>query len=1114
MRNKINHFSKLGGNSHVSHFFMNIRLRFFLALFFLMLVVQSLFSQVSLVKDINTKADSSLSGYPEFITTLNGKVVYTAEDYSAGRELWISDGTKTGTSILKDINPSGDGNPVNPDRFNDNIPLSEADHFIVVNNKVVFVADDGEHGYEVWATDGTPAGTILLKDILVGSTSSQPAELTRVEGLVFFSADNGISGRELWRTDGTVAGTFIIKDINVGAIGSNPVELASLGDKLVFTANDGVAGNEPWVSDATATGTQLLKDVFDGDIGSSPADYVGIADDFYFRVGSVIWKSDGTAVGTASFYGDPEAEASYIPQAYINGDLYFIKNDFSLGVEAVYTTDGTLGGTHPVYSFPFMPGVTYYYNWLRVVDGELFFAFSFEDRTQIDVDPELPLLVGVTIQKLNTANGFFDDFLLNDASIFDPGSDYAFPESHDFIHHSNSHYIINSLGGDINILKKEEGGGPLDFEAIANFTVASTDALEIANNILFFRGGYSTDFELWRSDGSFATTKVVYNQFSKGSSNPQNLIEYNNKLYFQASDGVLGTSQNLWVTDGSEAGTIKIRPDVILTDNTMAVYNNALYFIAINGDVRELWKTDGTDINTVLVKSFDIQEIVGGSSVLFLYVYEETSGYELWKTDGTDIGTVIVKDIRAGEDSSYPDGFIFFNNNLVFRADDGADGSEYWISDGSLAGTTILKDINPGTDGSDPGLINTLVHDGMLYFDANDGTHGTELWRTNGTLAGTQLFIDQITGPGSSSPSVTAGLGSKILFSALTTGEPVAKLWSTSGTTSQLVFNEAISDLRAANNTTAYFSLENDLWKTEGTVASTSKVYDFPSLPYNSNIVAISEEAIYLLQDDGVNGIELWKSRGTEATTYLTSDLFVGSKSSFPSHLISFDGAMYFAAQDGLAGRELRKLPLTRFLKIMHNGDEISASEEIEFGETEVGETSAAIVLTLKNEGDVPLTFPAGALKIEGAGAAHFKSSTFATTQLAAGATVQLTVNFEPQTEGVHQANMKIQSNDPVNPDFLIILSGTGKVVTSIDAPNNPLINLYPNPARGTFRIETIKPITKVSLLNSSGGTTPIKTDLTSPTTMTINTDAHTGLYILQMETSGVIVHKKVVILR
>ena len=127
MHNKSYRFIILDVNYQVSVFFMNIRLRFFLPLFFLVLVVPSLYGQVSLVKDINTKADSLFSGYPEFITAINGKVVYAADDYSSGRELWISDGTKAGTKILKDINPSGDSNPVNPEFFNGIIPVSEAD---------------------------------------------------------------------------------------------------------------------------------------------------------------------------------------------------------------------------------------------------------------------------------------------------------------------------------------------------------------------------------------------------------------------------------------------------------------------------------------------------------------------------------------------------------------------------------------------------------------------------------------------------------------------------------------------------------------------------------------------------------------------------------------------------------------------------------------------------------------------------------------------------------------------------------------------------------------------------------------------------------------------------
>ena len=167
------------------------------------------------------------------------------------------------------------------------------------------------------------------------------------------------------------------------------------------------------------------------------------------------------------------------------------------------------------------------------------------------------------------------------------------------------------------------------------------------------------------------------------------------------------------------------------------------------------------------------------------------------------------------------------------------------------------------------------------------------------------------------------------------------------------------------------------------------------------------------------------------------------------SLLLSLHFKMPFtsAAQDGASGRELRKYILAPLLKITRNGTEISVSDELLFDETEIGETSAAITLTLKNEGEVSLTFPTNAIKIEGVGASHFKSSAFATTQLAAGATVQLNVQFEPQAEGEQNANLTIQSNDPVNANFVILLSGTGKVVTSIDDPNDPQITLYPNPA-------------------------------------------------------------------
>src|SRR5437762_821042 len=86
--------------------------------------------------------------------------------------------------ILKDINPSAAGS---------GIFQLEA-----VNGTVFFAADDGVHGRELWRSDGTVGGTILLADIRPGPAGSDPIGLTNVNGTVFFSASDGFThGREL-----------------------------------------------------------------------------------------------------------------------------------------------------------------------------------------------------------------------------------------------------------------------------------------------------------------------------------------------------------------------------------------------------------------------------------------------------------------------------------------------------------------------------------------------------------------------------------------------------------------------------------------------------------------------------------------------------------------------------------------------------------------------------------------------------------------------------------------------------------------------------------------------------------------------------------------------------
>ena len=107
------------------------------------------------------------------------------------------------------------------------------------SGKWFFTANDGTTGRELWITDGTPAGTMLLKDIYPGTTSGLNNFQSRVVGnLLYFVADDGFSGTELWVSNGTPAGTLKAKEFRTGMAGSDPKFHSLNGDLYVF-ANDG-----------------------------------------------------------------------------------------------------------------------------------------------------------------------------------------------------------------------------------------------------------------------------------------------------------------------------------------------------------------------------------------------------------------------------------------------------------------------------------------------------------------------------------------------------------------------------------------------------------------------------------------------------------------------------------------------------------------------------------------------------------------------------------------------------------------------------------------------------------------------------------------------------------
>jgi ELWxxDGT repeat protein len=190
-----------------------------------------------LVRDIRS---GTLGSDPAGLTNINGTLFFSADDGTSGRELWRSNGTSSTTVLVLDIRPGSAG--------------SDPRYFTNVDVTLFFSADNGASGRELWISKGSSTDTMLVRDLRPGLFSASPSWLSNVNGTLFFSADDGISaptfaGRELWRSNGTSAGTVLVRDIRPGTTGSNPSWLTNVNGKLFFSASDPANGVELWATD-------------------------------------------------------------------------------------------------------------------------------------------------------------------------------------------------------------------------------------------------------------------------------------------------------------------------------------------------------------------------------------------------------------------------------------------------------------------------------------------------------------------------------------------------------------------------------------------------------------------------------------------------------------------------------------------------------------------------------------------------------------------------------------------------------------------------------------------------------------------------------------------------
>lgn len=438
---------------------------------------------------------------PAVSAVINGKLLFAGSDVTNGKELWSTDGTDAGTSLVKDINPGATAS-------------APGDRFIVMNNEVYFSAATAAAGRELWKSNGTTSGTVMVKDIVPGAAGSNQPELYKMSpagNVVYFICNTPAAGEELWRTDGTTVGTFLLKDIKTGIPSSTPIILGEYNNKIIFSADDVLHGREPWISDGTEAGTSLIKDIATGPLSSSADNFFAFNGKMLFAAfdltsGQELWQTDGTTAGTTLLKDIEPGNAGSIPTLFnaikVNNKLFFSAYNSTTGLE-LWETDGTTNGT------------------------KLF----------IDIEPgeadAIPMLLP------SYANGFGPNSQLFQGNKFFFGA----------------------------------------------FTIAS---------------GY----ELYISDGTLAGTRLVKNlDGSIGDGFPGGgYYITNNAIYFNGYDGM--HTGALFKSNGTTAGTVlvaDVNPGADGETMPFVIVNNALLFYGNDGNnpneiLNDLYRVDGTEV--------------------------------------------------------------------------------------------------------------------------------------------------------------------------------------------------------------------------------------------------------------------------------------------------------------------------------------------------------------------------------------------------------------------------------------------------------------------------------------------------------------------------------------
>lgn len=513
----------------------------------------------------------NLAGSSEPLAGAGGTVFFSGSNPGTGRELWKSDGTAAGTQLVADINPgAASGLSI----------LYNARNKLALGSSLFFTATDGQTGLEPWITDGTTV--TQLADLAPGADDSiaDPLAVGPAGSRLFFSADdNGNLARELYATDGTPAGTQLWDDIYpIGeqTTGSDPTMFQDVFGRAFFIANDrtrlvGAGGfvaerSTPWITDGTTAGTSQVAPVFSQATSTAATlDGYWLFKAFSVGYGDEPWRSDGTAAGTAMIADlAPGTANSRVHNYTVTGAKTMLVTAWVAG--RLWQTDGF--DVTPLTSH-FQTGQIYN---LVQLDGLLLFLsasfFSPIDLWRSDGTPAGTYSIGLF--------GPYEMVAAEGRAFFSK----IFP--HELWHTDGTAAGTKRLKVFSNYVREITAVGPSVFFAAATSSAGNelwySNGLPAGTRLVKdiipgsagsqptslapFRGGVlfsartpATGEELWFSDGTSAGTVMVAD-LAPGSAGsvPSEIVAIGSRrAVFSADDGVRG--RELWITDGTAAGT-------------------------------------------------------------------------------------------------------------------------------------------------------------------------------------------------------------------------------------------------------------------------------------------------------------------------------------------------------------------------------------------------------------------------------------------------------------------------------------------------------------------------------------------------------------------------------